>query len=364
MKIAFDHTIFLIQKYGGISRYFIEVQNNLYKKHNTKIFCPIHLNEFIKKNSFNNLSLLKINKIPKYNSRLLNYFNYKFNDYYFSFWKPDIIHKTYYNEFDYNFKKAKKILNVWDLSHEIFHYMYNQPASWRPKQNALNKADHVICSSKKTRDDLIKYYEFDKNNTTVVYQGTPKLIGIELNIKINFKFFLYVGSRKKYKNFNTVLKAFALKKNLLDEFKLVCFGNEKLNNEEIEMINKLGIDVKNILFYSGNDDLLYNLYKKAEALIYPSLNEGFGFPPLEAMNSLCPVIVSNNEAIYEAVDDCGIYFDPRNENELLNCIEQIVNNSFEKKILIKKALERSKKFNWNKTSYEIEKIYKKVIDRN
>lgn len=134
MKIALDHTIFLIQRYGGISRYFLEIQNNFCKTHDIKICCPIHLNEFVNTKSNKNLDFFKINKIPKYNSKLINYINFKFNDFYFSIWKPDIIHKTYFNDYEYSYQKSKRILNVWDLSHEIYHYMYNQPDSWRPKK--------------------------------------------------------------------------------------------------------------------------------------------------------------------------------------------------------------------------------------
>ena len=197
MKIAFDHTIFLIQKYGGISRYFLEVQKKFLIKHDVKICCPIYLNEFIKKKSNNNLNFFKIDKIPKYNTRLLNYINYKFNDFYFSKWQPNIIHKTYFNDYKYSHRKAKNILNVWDLSHEIYHYMYNQPENWRPKKKALDQTDHVICSSIKTKNDLIKFYSYKENKISVIYQGTPILNKSDINLKLNFKFFLYVGSRKK-----------------------------------------------------------------------------------------------------------------------------------------------------------------------
>ena len=78
-------------------------------------------------------------------------------------------------------------------------------------------------------------------------------------------------------------------------------------------MNKLKIDKKKIKLFSGNDKILVSLYKKAEALIYPSLNEGFGFPPLEAMKFGCSVVTSNNSAIKEAVGDCGFYFDPKDE---------------------------------------------------
>ncbi|MDC3125916.1 glycosyltransferase family 4 protein, partial [Candidatus Pelagibacter sp.] len=345
MKIAFDHTIFLIQKYGGISRYFLEIQRNLHKKHNSRIFCPIHLNEFLNEKSKSNLSLLKINYIPKYMTKILNSINYHYNNIYFLKWKPEIIHKTYYNNYSYKKNKSKIILNVWDLSHEIYHDMYDKPSSWRPKYEALSNVDHVICSSKKTQKDLIEFYNFDVNNTSVVYQGTPNIQSSKKELHLDFKFFLYVGSRKKYKNFEIILKALSLNKEVLEDYKLICFGNENFEFNELRLMEKLNINKKDIILFNGNDEILQRLYQKAEALIYPSLNEGFGFPPLEAMSLGCPVIVSQNEAIKEAVGECGFYFNPKDERNLLDIIEKIINKSFDKVNLIQNGIKRSNQFN-------------------
>ena len=174
---------------------------------------------------------------------------------------------------------------------------------------------------------------------------------------------MYVGSRKKYKNFKIILKALSLNKDILQKYKLICLGNEDFDSSELELMERLNINKKNIILYNGNDDILYGLYQKAEALIYPSLNEGFGFPPLEAMNLSCPVIVSNNEAIYEAVNDCGIYFNPKDEKSLLKCIEKIIDNNFDKTELINKGLKRAKQFNWDKTHQKLRKYTKNLLIR-
>ena len=102
MKIAFDHTIFLIQKFGGISRYFNELVNNLDDNYQAKIFCPVHLNKMITQNQkiFN---LKKINSIPNFSSKIINYFNFFLNDLIFMKWKPNIIHKTYFNSYEYKY---------------------------------------------------------------------------------------------------------------------------------------------------------------------------------------------------------------------------------------------------------------------
>jgi len=359
MKIAFDHTIFLIQKYGGISRYFLELQKKMQLMNDVKILSPIYLNNYIAEER-NILKFLKIKKIPKYSTQLLNKSNFFFNKIYFNFWKPDIIHKTYFNDHKYDIKNAKKVINVWDLNHEIYHSMYNKPSDWRPKKNAVKDADHIICSSKKTQNDLINYYDIDLSKTSVIYQGTPNISISDKNLKIKYKFFLYVGSRKKYKNFKLLLKMFALKNNFLRDFKLVCFGYEKFERDEIELMNKLNINKDRIELFSGNDQVLASLYEKAEALIFPSLNEGFGFPPLEAMKLGCSVIASDNLAIKEAVGNCGFYFNPNDEKSLENSIEKLINSIDEKEEKKKDGLERSKLFNWDNASQQLLEVYKKI----
>ena len=327
---------------------------------NIKIFCPIYLNNHIssRKNVF---KFIKLENIPRYSTKLLNKSNYIFNEIYFNFWQPDIIHKTYFNDYKYNYKKAKKIINVWDLSHEIYHHMYDKPSDWRPKKNSLKNIDHIVCSSKKTQDDLINFYDVDLNKTSVIYQGTPNITETGLDLNLDFKYFLYVGSRKKYKNFKLILKALHFNKEFLKNFNLICFGYEKFEKDEIELMNKLKIDKEKIKLFSGNDKILVSLYKNAEALIYPSLNEGFGFPPLEAMKFGCSVVTSNNSAIKEAVGDCGFYFDPKDEKSLANSLEKLINSKDERELKRKNGFQRVNTFNWDKTAQDILRLYQKIL---
>ena len=360
MKIAYDHTIFLIQKYGGISRYFNELAKNLNDKYNVKIFSPIHLNEMINSNN-NTFKIKKINSIPKFSNKLLNYLNFIINEIYFYKWKPNIIHKTYFNSYKYK-NKAKKIINVWDLSHEKFHFMYNKSKNWKPKNLSLNQVDHVICSSINTQKELSEYYNFDYKKTSVVYQCPP-----DLNYKVSLnknkeKFLLYVGSRLKYKNFENLLKALSLNKNILQDFKLICFGTETLSKREKFLINSYNLNKKNIIFENGNDLKLAKYYINATALIYPSKNEGFGYPPLEAMKYGCPVISSNNKAILEATNLEKYTFDPYDPNDIIKKIEDIIYSKNEINHLTEYGLNRAKKFTRSNMIEDIKKVYEKVVN--
>ncbi len=361
MKIGFDHTIFLIQKYGGISRYFNEILNNLNDDFNVKFGCPIHLNDFINSKNKKVFQIKKIDKIPRFSTKILNQLNLYINNYVFNRWKPDIIHKTYFNDFNYKLLKAKIVINVWDLSHEIYHYMYDKPADWRPKQSALKNVDHVICSSKKTQEDLIKFYNIDHKKTSIVYQSAPK---ISTNFQIKNKkdnILLFVGSRLKYKNFEKLLEAFSLKKEILENFELVCFGNEKINSKEKFLIKKYNLNEKNIKFDYGSDLKLLDYYLRATALIYPSKNEGFGFPPLEAMTFGCPVISSNNAAITEATGLDKFIFNPDDASEMINVIESVIESKENINFLKNYGIERVKKFKTKNMIENLKKTYRNII---
>jgi glycosyltransferase involved in cell wall biosynthesis len=359
VKIAFDYSAFLLQKYGGISRYFTKLAKELTNNHDSRIIAPVIINEYLKKLDNNNFCLLKINKIPRFSSKIINKLNYIISSIYIKNWSPDIIHKTFFNNYAYQKYSAKKILNVWDLSHEMYPELYNKYSNWRPKKIALDLADHVICSSYKTMNDLEKYYHFDLKKASVVYQGVNPIKNINYKKQ---KFLLYVGSRLKYKNFENLLKALSVNKQILEDFKLICFGEEKINNYEQYLIKSLKLNQKQILFISGNDYSLQEYYLNATALIYPSKNEGFGFPPLEAMSFGCPVITSNNSAILEATDLPNHSFDPDTPKDIALKIQNIIYSETSINFLIEHGIKRVKKLSWHNTASNILEIYKKVLN--
>lgn len=361
MKITYDYTAFLLQKYGGVTKYFTELVKNLSSSHNVKIIAPININIYANELDKEIFSLIKLKKIPRFGSKISNNLSHIISSIYMKYWKPDIIHKTFFNNHSYKNQSAKKILNVWDLNHEIYHDLYKRNKDWRPKKIALGQADHIICSSDKTQRDLAKYYNFDLKKTSVVYQGVNEYEnpqGIQHN---KHKYLLYVGSRLKYKNFDNLLRALSINKQILEDFKLICFGEERINPIEKELIKKLDLNEKNILFISGNDLMLREYYLKSTALIYPSKNEGFGFPPLEAMSFGCPVITSNNSAIIEATNLLDYSFDPNSPRDMAVKIENIIYSKTAINHLISHGLQRIKELSWQHTTSEVLDVYKKIL---
>ena len=191
----------------------------------------------------------------------------------------------------------------------------------------------------------------------------PHKFNNNVEIENNFKqpYILYVGDRKKYKNFLNFLKAYSISKNLKKDFCIVCCGGEKITPAERKIISELKIDISKIIQIDADDSILSNLYKKAAAFVYPSKYEGLGLPPLEAMSLGCPVITSNHEAIIEAVGDAAILFNPEEPEDIKDKIEDVLYSNDLKKKLKLLGINRSKLFSWDKCAEETLQVYNKIL---
>ncbi len=357
MKICFDYEIFWKQKFSGIaSRYFYNLIKHLAQKEglNLKVFANFYFNEKIKQLSPEIVKGSRLNfRVPftgkileKINSILCRNQIIKFN--------PNVIHKTYYSN---QFKKntSRIILTVFDLWHEK-----NTDFKYMPKSHSLNISDHIVCPSQKTKDDLIDIYNVDKNKITVTYFGIEKFDEFfQSNNYDEFKdpFILYVGARGRYKNFTNFIKAYVNSKRLKNDFKVVCFGGENFNKNELDFFKKNKINELIIRPKANDDFTLLNLYKNAKCLVYPSSHEGLGLPPLEAMSLGCPVISSNHEGIIEGVGEAAETFDPYSIDDIRYKIEKILYSEKNINDLVFKGNKQSQKFSWEKCTEETLKVY-------
>ena len=174
-------------------------------------------------------------------------------------------------------------------------------------------------------------------------------------------FLLYVGLREGYKNFEGLLRAYSASPTLKNGYDLVCFGGGPFNHTECDIIDSLGLNANSVRHASGNDDKLASYYRAARAFVFPSLYEGFGIPPLEAMHYGCPVACSNTSSIPEVVGDAGLYFDPHDLESVKFTLQKIVSDDQLRKDLITSGNERIKQFSWKKCAEETLAIYSKVL---
>lgn len=366
MKIAFDHQIFGWQEYGGISRYAYELAAELSTscEQEVAIISPLYVNRYLD----NAPQQLKIQGLQapafKRSGRVYRAINYLLARPAIERYEPDIVHETYYAAIGVAPRCAKVVLTVYDMIHERFpEYFSVASPTRREKALAVARADHVICISEQTRLDLIEFLGVSSAKISVVHLGFSLTAAPQLaseNGASSRQYVLYVGSRTGHKNFVGLLKAYAGSQLLKDEFDLVCFGGGEFTTMERQLINELGISSGNVRQVSGDDSLLGFYYQAARAFVYPSLYEGFGIPPLEAMSFSCPVICSNTSSIPEVVGDAAVQFDPTNYEAMQKAIESVVVNDNLRKQLIQRGDERVGCFSWKRCARETLDVYRRV----
>lgn len=277
----------------------------------------------------------------------------------------DIFHPTFYPEHSDLFR-LKSVVNVYDLTHEKIDKADDMPDHNKFKQikrNALRQADRVICISEATRNDLYRFYDINPEIVRVVHLGynpTFRIMDpdkVEQIIKPLLKnsekpFFLYIGSRQAYKNFDCLLNAYT-QWHLNNDISLLVIGGGVPPPNHAEM--------KNVTFLDQvNDDELCALYNKASFFAYPSLNEGFGIPMLEAMASNCPVCASDIPAFREVAGDTACYFDPYSFDSMISTFEKAMDQKNDAQLQHARR-ERITRFSWDQCAENIWHIYEELI---
>jgi glycosyltransferase involved in cell wall biosynthesis len=372
MRIVFNDQIFASQIYGGVSRYYVSLNKCISEIDGveSKIISPLYVNSYLKKINQPETTGIAIPEI-RYTGRIRNKIvplvNTLLSPYLIKSYKPNIVHETYYARKTYAPKKAKRIVTVFDMIHERYKKLYtpDNPMT-KVKRLVINRADHVICISNNTRDDLIEFFNTPEDKISVVYLGheisnCKSYSNSDAFPNMDRPYLLFIGRRGDYKNFTGLLAAYVKSERLRTNFSLICFGGGNFNKEERSLFDSYGLDKSNVIHISGDDNSLANIYRKADAYICPSLYEGFGITLLESMSFNCPVICSNTSSIPEVVGDAGEYFDPDDIESIIFAIENVVFSPARKNELIIKGIERKDYFSWEKCAGYTHKIYKSIL---
>jgi len=148
---------------------------------------------------------------------------------------------------------------------------------------------------------------------------------------------------------------------LRNAFDVIAFGGDTFNAAEQALIAKLGFAPQSVRQVGGDDAVLGSLYAQARAFIYPSMYEGFGLPPLEAMAHDCPVVTSNSSSMPEVVGNAGEYFDPMDIEAQAEAICSVVFDEQRRSELIELGRQRLHLFSWERCALETQAVYQKVL---
>jgi glycosyltransferase involved in cell wall biosynthesis len=255
------------------------------------------------------------------------------------------------------------VLTIHDLSFRLFprtHSLRNVIWARSLVPVSTRRSRHIIAVSNNTKLDLVRLMNVPSQKVSVVHEGAPEeynpvaqeeddeAIGHYGIIK---PYVLFVGTLEPRKNLNFLIRSFDQVAKARPDVHLVLAGRRgwmaQSIFDELERRDLLGrVHITGYV----RDRYLPALYRQAAAFVYPSLYEGFGLPPLEAMASGTPVIVSRSSSLPEVVGEAGLYVNPLDTNELAQAIDNILSDPGLAADLRKKGLERATMFSWKKAA--------------
>jgi glycosyltransferase involved in cell wall biosynthesis len=245
-------------------------------------------------------------------------------------------------------------------------------SKWMPL--TYNRAQKIIAISENTKRDIMSLLKIPEEKIVVIHSAVgdefkpihdrQRLSDVKKKYKTGEHFILDVGTLEPRKNLPFLVKAYhlALKSGQINH-NLVLTGKKGWYYEGLfDLIKELKLENKVILPGYVADEDLPALYNAADLFCFPSLYEGFGFPPLEALNCGTPVIAADNSSIPEVVDSAGILLPIDSEKIWAENIIKVLGSASLQKELREKGLVQAKKFSWGKTARETVEVYKEVYD--
>lgn len=316
----------LVKKYKGSEFYFIDYEKNDFNRKNL-ILIENHSKRFFKTIVWHNILPRKVAKVK---------FDYILN----------LIGCPHFYSY-----KQREIIFVYDLSillfphtHPLSGVIYNRILFKKTVENCHK----IITISENSKRELMDNYNISDKKIEIIFPTIPKPLKRENKFErpINGRYILYIGTIETRKNITSLLKAFyQLKRDNNYSHKLVIGGKKGIGCSDIFKLTK-ELKLEKMVVFTGyvTEKEKRCLYHHADLFVYPSLYEGFGMPPLEAMSYGCPVITSNTSSLPEVVGEAGIKIDPYDVNSLYLAMKKVLDKKTLRKQMIKIGYQQVKKF--------------------
>jgi glycosyltransferase involved in cell wall biosynthesis len=368
MIVFIDENIFEKQAYGGISRYFSELVKAICEmpEHEVVIYGGWSKNAYL--NQLKQTANLKVFRLGptwdwlKFAKKLINpmlrkvlFFQLKRKG------KKVIYHPSYFSLDPFiNEYCDCSVLTVHDLIYE--HQEKNQNSKKTSERKRIQGlVDQIITVSESTARDLKAFNPSASNKISIVHlAAAPSAIELEQGRNNTF---LFVGNRGGYKNGNLAIQAFAnLKAETKQDSQLLFVGGGPFDVDESETIHALNLE-DSVQQRNLSDQELSHAYQTSTALVFPSSYEGFGLPPLEAMQANCPVIAQKVSSLPEVLGEWGHYFTNESIDELCALMKKAAQPKSTEPSKIRQDLrdQQLRKFSWSKTANKTLLAYRKSI---
>jgi glycosyltransferase involved in cell wall biosynthesis len=273
------------------------------------------------------------------------------------------------------FYRGKSIINIHDLCFVVNPQWYS--FAFRTLYNIVipqlaRRATKVITNSNNSKNDLLQYFKLPAEKVSLVYWAVDDVFSVGIpteqsagNPGFQSDYILYVGSLEPRKNINVLIEAY---EKLRRDFpaiktKLILIGGESPLFATVKLKARAFRD--DVIFKGFvTDQELGEFYRHARLVAYPSLYEGFGLPPLEAMASGAPVVTSSTSSIPEVVGRAAVLVDPRDRDQLARAMHRVLTDASLRESMVKAGTEQVKKFNWYRVARSVLAVYYEVHKHN
>ena len=272
---------------------------------------------------------------------------------------------------------CKSVVTIHDCIHLRFpQYLPNQFAYAYARSSlwvATHRASRVLTVSEASKRDILKYFNVPESKIDVIYNAMDERLGeaptaeemqnVRERYQLQDPFVLYAGNIKPHKNLERLIEAFhALRRGGLEQVKLLIIGDEISKYATLRRAvhrHKLHKHVRFLGFVP--DKTLACLYRLAGVFVFPSLYEGFGLPPLEAMASGTPVITSNVSSLPEVVGEAALLIDPYDAAAIAAAMRRVLTEPDLAAGMRERGLARVGHFSWDRSVRRIRQIYEEVL---
>ena len=271
---------------------------------------------------------------------------------------------------------TRTIVTIHDCIHLMFPqylpnrlgHAYARAALW----TAARKSDRILTVSETSKRDILRFLHVPPEKMAVIHNaiderfwldpGEEQIVRTRERYQLNDPFVLYVGNIKPHKNLERLIEAFhRVRGRGLDQLKLLIIGDEISRLQSLRRtVHRLMLH-KHVRFFGFvPPETLAVLYRLASVFVFPSLYEGFGLPPLEAMASGTPVVTSNVSSLPEVVGDAAVLVDPYDAEAIADGIMRVLSDAELRVELRRRGLARAQAYSWERSVRRIHEIYQEV----
>jgi glycosyltransferase involved in cell wall biosynthesis len=268
---------------------------------------------------------------------------------------------------------CRSVVTIHDCIHLMFpQYLPNRLALTYARMSmamAARRAARVITVSESSKRDILRYFDIDPEKITVIPNAYDERFGIEPieedvvrvreRYQLHDEFVLYAGNVKPHKNLERLIDAFQIVRSRgLDRLKLVLIGDDISKYASLRRAVHQHQLHKYVRFLGYlPEETLAVLYRLAGVFVFPSLYEGFGLPPLEAMASGTPVVTSNVSSLPEVAGDAAVLVDPYDADAIADGIFRVLTDERLRRDLRQRGLARARQFSWEQSVKRVHDIY-------